>query len=83
MGISKITRNCQVTIPKDVRIAAGFKEGDEVFVNVEGDKIILQKMEEDPIMAAAGIWKGMKETGQQYQKRMRLEWRKRQKRLDW
>ena len=83
MGISKITRNCQITIPKDVRMAAGFNEGDEVFAVAEEGKIILQKMEKDPIMAAAGIWKNMKETGEQYQKRIRGEWKKRQKQLDW
>ena len=83
MGISRVTRNCQVTIPKDIRIAAGFKEGDEILFVIEGEKIILRKPIKDPIMAAAGAWKGMKETGIEYQNRIRSQWKKRQKALEW
>ncbi|MEK6792288.1 MAG: hypothetical protein AABX96_01100 [Nanoarchaeota archaeon] len=43
----------------------------------------LPKSEEDSIMVAAGAWKGIKETGEEYQKRVRSEWKKREKRLDW
>ncbi|MBS3083725.1 AbrB/MazE/SpoVT family DNA-binding domain-containing protein [Candidatus Pacearchaeota archaeon] len=83
MGISKITRNYQITLPKDVRKVAGLKEGDEVTILIEGDKITITKSEINPIMAAAGAWKGIKETGEEYQKRVRSEWKKREKRLDW
>ena len=83
MGISKITRNYQITLPKDVRRVAGLKEGDEVTILIEGDKIIITKSDINPIMAAAGAWKGIKETGEEYQKRVRSEWKKREKRLDW
>jgi len=34
-----------------------------------------KKSNDDPVMAAAGIWKNTKETGQQYQKRLRKGWR--------
>lgn len=83
MGIAKITRNYQVTLPKDVRKIISLKEGDEVMFIVEDDKVLLIKSKEDPMLAAAGIWKGMKETGAEYQKRMRGQWKKRQKRLNW
>ena len=83
MGISKITRNFQVTLPKDVRKIVGIKEGDEVMFVVEDNKIALVKSKEDPVLAAAGIWKDMKETGAEYQKRIRQQWKKRQKRLNW
>ena len=83
MGISKITRNYQITLPKDVRKVAGLKEGDEVTILIEGDKIIITKSDINPIMAAAGAWKGIKETGEEYQKRVRSEWKKREKRLNW
>jgi len=83
MGISKITRNYQITLPKDVRKVAGLKEGDEVTILIEGDKITITKSEINPIMAAAGAWKGIKETGEEYQKRVRSEWKKREKRLNW
>ncbi len=83
MGISKITRNYQITLPKDVRKIVGLKEGDEVMLTVEEGKITIIKSTEDHIMAAAGIWKGIKETGAEYQKRIRQSWKRRQKRLDW
>ncbi|MEK6915878.1 MAG: AbrB/MazE/SpoVT family DNA-binding domain-containing protein [Nanoarchaeota archaeon] len=83
MGISKITRNYQITLPKDVRRVAGLKEGDEVTILIEGDKITITKSDINPIMAAAGAWKGIKETGEEYQKRVRSEWKKREKKLNW
>ena len=52
-----------------------------VNILIEGDKITITKSEINPIMAAAGAWKGIKETGEEYQKRVRSEWKKREKRL--
>ena len=43
MGISKITRNYQITLPKDVRSIAGLKEGDEVMFVIEDGKILITK----------------------------------------
>lgn len=83
MGISRITRNCQITLPRDIRRVVGIKEGDEIMFSVENNKIILTKMDEDPVLAAAGIWKDVKETGAQYQKRMREQWKGRAKKLNW
>ena len=83
MGIAKITRNYQITLPKDVREIKKLKEGDSVIFILEGDKVVIQRVGDDPVMAAAGIWKGIKETGVQYQKRMRAQWKKRQKALEW
>lgn len=77
MGISKITRNFQITLPKDVRSIVKVKEGDSVIFTLEEDKVVLQKMGENPVMAAAGIWKNTKETGAEYQKRIREQWKKR------
>jgi len=83
MGIAKITRNFQITLPKDVRKVVGVKEGDEVLFVIADNKVFFVKSEEDPIMAAEGIWKSMKGTGAEYQRKMRQQWRKRQKKLGW
>ncbi len=77
MGISRVTRNCQVTLSKDIRKLVNIKEGDDVLLTVEDGSIKISKMEKDPVMAAAGIWKGMKETGVEYERRIRKGWRKR------
>ena len=77
MGISKVTRNCQVTLPKDVRIQLGVQEGDEVVFTVIDKKAIVTKSTRDVIKETAGIWKDMKETGIEYENRIRKGWSKR------
>lgn len=78
MGISKITRNFQVTLPQDVREVKHFKIGDKVLFVVNGEKIDLVKMDKQIIQAAAGLWKDMKEDGVTYTRRLRKGWKKRQ-----
>ena len=79
MGISKVTRNCQVTIPKDVRMQLNLREGDDVIFTVIDKKIMITKSTRDIIKETAGIWKDVKETGEEYQRRIRREWRSRTK----
>ncbi len=81
MGISKITRNYQLTLPKDVRKIVGLREGDEVMLTVENGKITITKSVGDSIRATAGIWKDMKETGEEYQRKIRKGWSRRLKRI--
>ena len=80
MGISKITRNFQVTLPKDVRELKHFKIGDEVLFVVDDDRIDIVKMDKEIIKVAAGLWKGMKEDGLSYERRIRKEWERRERR---
>lgn len=49
MPIVKVTRNSQITIPKDIRDKIGIKEGDKVEVSVEGDKVVIRKVELEDI----------------------------------
>lgn len=79
MGIAKITRNYQITLPKDVRKIINLKEGDDVMFIVEDDKINIMKVEDDIIKRTAGIWKDMRETGVEYQRRIRKGWSRRLK----
>ena len=44
MSITKVTRNYQITIPAEVRKALGIKEGELLEVNLEGDKIVIQRL---------------------------------------
>ena len=43
MGITKITRNYQITLPKDIRKIINVKEGDDIIFLVEDDKVFLTK----------------------------------------
>ena len=83
MGIAKITRNYQVTLPRDIRKVISVREGDEIMFIVEDDRVLLTKSKEDPVISAAGVWKNIKETGAEYQKRARGQWKKRQRRVNW
>ncbi|MDO8642622.1 MAG: AbrB/MazE/SpoVT family DNA-binding domain-containing protein [Candidatus Woesearchaeota archaeon] len=80
MGIAKITRNWQVTIPKDVRELKGLEEGGSVIFAIEGDRVDILKLNKDVINAAAGLWTTTKETGVEYENRMRKTWEPRRKR---
>ena len=77
MGVSKMTRNFQVTVPRDVRDVKRLKEGDRVVFAIDGERVELHKIDEDAIAAAAGLWKDTGETGAEYEQRMRRPWTKR------
>lgn len=83
MGIAKVTRNYQVTIPKDVRRIHDIDIGDEVLFVIEGPKVDFIKLKRaDAIKEAAGIWKDkIKGSSVDYVKGMRKGWSKRRKRL--
>jgi len=44
--IVKVTRNYQVTIPAEIRNKLGIKEGDYLKVDLEGNKIVIVKLEQ-------------------------------------
>ncbi len=77
MGISKITRNFQVTLPKDIREMRKLREGDKVLFVVEGAHIDLVKLDKKIVRETAGIWSELKETGVEYERRLRRGWHKR------
>lgn len=77
MGISKITRNFQVTLPKDIREMRKLREGDKVLFVVEGAHIDLVKLDKNIVRETAGIWSELKETGVEYERRLRRGWHKR------
>ncbi len=61
MAVSKVTRNYQVTVPREVREVANIKEGDTLlFVKEDGD-IVLRKIDKDILRNSFGIWKRAQE----------------------
>ena len=83
MGIAKVTRNFQITIPKDIRSIQNIHEGDTVLFAIEGNKVDFLKMNKEKILSElAGSWKGkVKESGVEYVTEIRKEWSRRSKRL--
>ncbi|MBI2971948.1 MAG: AbrB/MazE/SpoVT family DNA-binding domain-containing protein [Candidatus Aenigmarchaeota archaeon] len=80
MGITKVTRNYQVTLPKDVREAEEIRVGDRFIAVPREDGIFLKKLDKDFIRKTAGIWKS-KGSGLAYVRKIRDEEEKKLKRL--
>ena len=43
MKLIKVTRKSQITIPQEIREKLGIKEGDLLCIDIEGDRIVIEK----------------------------------------
>ena len=82
MSMTKVTRNYQITVPRDVREMANIKEGDKLVITMENGEIKMKKFDEDVFKRAFGSWKnaGIKDSVK-YVRDIRKEWEHRSKRL--
>ncbi len=78
MAIVRVTRNAQVTIPKEVREALGITEGDRVTVRVEGNRVVLERIAEDVWSDCTGF---LPEDFEKVLEKLRRDSRERFKRL--
>ena len=82
MSLTKVTRNYQITVPRDIREQADIKEGDKLVITMENDEIKMKKFDEDSFKKAFGIWKNSDiKDSVKYVRDLRKEWDKRAKRL--
>ena len=82
MSITKVTRNYQITVPRDIREQAKIVEGDKLVLTMENDEIKMRKFDEDVFKKAFGIWKDAKiKDSVKYVRKLRKEWDNRAKRL--
>ena len=54
---SRLTRKCQVTVPKEIRRALRLKEGDTVYFAIEGGKAVLRPAPDSFAKALRGLGK--------------------------
>ena len=82
MSMTKVTRNYQITVPRDIREMANIKEGDKLVITMENGEIKMKKFDEDVFKRAFGSWKnaGIKDSVK-YVRDIRKEWEHRAKRL--
>ena len=80
MSITKVTRNYQITVPRDIREQARIQEGDKLVITMENNEIKMKKFDEDSFKKAFGIWKDVKDSIK-YVRDLRKEWESRRKRL--
>ena len=81
MAISKITRNYQLTIPKEIREMVNVKVGDILSLSTEGSEIRASKNLTNAIEKSFGIWRDIKGDSVSYVKKIRYDSEKRRKRL--
>lgn len=81
MATGKVTRNYQVTLPRDFRKSAGINIGDEVSFTFGKDEARMRKVREDIIEKSAGIFTSIKGDSVDYVRKIREGSEKRRKRL--
>ncbi len=82
MAMTKVTRNFQITLPKEVREGTGIKIGDTVRVDLDRGEIKVNKLSREEIIDRVfGSWKDMEEDSVAYVRKMRAESERRMKRL--
>jgi len=54
---SRLTRKCQVTVPKEIRKALRLKEGDTVYFTIEGGKAVMRPSPDSFAKALQGLGK--------------------------
>ena len=61
MAVSRVTRNYQVTVPREIRELAGVKVGDTLLFVREGEDVVLRKIDKDLLVQGFGLWKKAKD----------------------
>jgi AbrB family looped-hinge helix DNA binding protein len=80
-GSGTISQKGQITVPKDVRDALGLHAGDRLLFDVEaGDRAVVRKARPARLTEIIAAWGPSSETGVSYQRRVRDEWEKRERR---
>lgn len=72
MNIGKLSKKGQIVIPKEIREKFGIKPGDAVIFKIQGDKVILEKIQEkmsDILINSEPIEKSL-----EFQRKLRDEW---------
>jgi len=72
MNIGKLSKKGQIVIPKEIRDKFGIKPGDAVIFKIQGEKVILEKIQEkmsDILINSEPIEKSL-----DFQRKLRDEW---------
>ena len=72
MNVGKMSKKGQIVIPKEIRQKFGIKPGDAVIFKIQGNKVIIEKIQEK----MSEILKNSKpiEHSVDFQKKLRDEW---------
>lgn len=80
MATTTVTRNYQITLPKEIREVENIQVGDKLFVSLSDEVIELRKFSRERLKASFGAWK-TKEDSVKTIRHIRDESEQRMKRL--
>ncbi|MBU4190583.1 MAG: AbrB/MazE/SpoVT family DNA-binding domain-containing protein [Candidatus Thermoplasmatota archaeon] len=69
-----VTKKGQVTIPLWLRKMFGIRSGEKIIFKLEGEKIVLDKVQANPIDDMVGLGKGIFGKSISFQRKLRAEW---------
>jgi AbrB family looped-hinge helix DNA binding protein len=72
MNVGKMSKKGQIVIPKEIREKFGIKPGDAVIFRIQGNKVIIEKIQEK--MSEILINSKPIEKSLAFQKKLRNEW---------
>ena len=75
MGTVVVTRNYQITLPKDVREDIGIEIGEKMITKVIDEGILIKRLNKSPVDRDLGIWKD-KTPGTVFVDKLRKDWRR-------
>ena len=75
MGTVVITRNYQITLPKDIRDITGIEVGEKMITEVTNEGILIKRLKKSPVDRAFGIWK-IKTSSVKFVEKLRKDWRR-------
>lgn len=81
MATAIVTRNYQITLPKDVRDIERIKIGDKLIIEAKDESIELRKFTRERLLTFFGVWK-TKEDSVKFVRKLRDEGEQRLRRLD-
>lgn len=75
VSVSPVSSKGQVTIPKEIRDALELRAGDRVVFLVEGDRIIIRKVEGERLSEVLARGEPWGVDSLEFQRELREEWR--------
>ena len=75
VSVGSVNSKGQVTIPKEIRDALGHVEGDRIVFMLEGERVVIRKATGEKLSDLLTRQEPCPELGQEFQRRLREEWR--------